>query len=247
MKFTKIVGFGDSWMYGDELLDPELRKTQPAAHSCWSENDHYRNNHCFLGLLGKHYQVPVENFGIPGGSLQSEIWTFLWWLEHESDPSQCLVLAAHTEPDRMSWYNHAHRSYPDDPPWNKFIHSAWTEASDDVVPRDWKELNKRYLTMATGTEQARLNYLQTVLLFDGVAARNNIPMLQFRVSPQRSSIDLDTMIWNDRDLMTDFFRHPENSNGKRGLWCKNGHPNEKGHQLIRDLLIKEIDHATLSK
>ena len=27
MTFKKIVGFGDSWMYGDELLDPERRCT----------------------------------------------------------------------------------------------------------------------------------------------------------------------------------------------------------------------------
>ena len=27
MTFKKIVGFGDSWMHGDELLDPELSKT----------------------------------------------------------------------------------------------------------------------------------------------------------------------------------------------------------------------------
>ena len=26
MTFKKIVGFGDSWMFGDELLDPELQQ-----------------------------------------------------------------------------------------------------------------------------------------------------------------------------------------------------------------------------
>jgi len=34
MKYKKIVGFGDSWMYGDELLDPELIRRSPDAHSC---------------------------------------------------------------------------------------------------------------------------------------------------------------------------------------------------------------------
>jgi len=34
MTFKKIVGFGDSWMYGDELLDPELSGRYPDAHSC---------------------------------------------------------------------------------------------------------------------------------------------------------------------------------------------------------------------
>ena len=50
MKFTKIVGFGDSWMYGDELLDPELSKKHADAHTCWSQNDHYRTSNNFQDL-----------------------------------------------------------------------------------------------------------------------------------------------------------------------------------------------------
>ena len=54
MTFKKIIGFGDSWMYGDELLDPELAKQFDDAHTCWSQNDDYRLSNNFLGLLGKH-------------------------------------------------------------------------------------------------------------------------------------------------------------------------------------------------
>jgi hypothetical protein len=43
MTFKKIVGFGDSWMYGDELLDPVLVQQHADAHSCWHQNDQYRN------------------------------------------------------------------------------------------------------------------------------------------------------------------------------------------------------------
>ena len=57
MKFKKIVGFGDSWMYGDELLDPELLKINPTAHTCFDQNTTYREHNCFLGLLGQHYHL----------------------------------------------------------------------------------------------------------------------------------------------------------------------------------------------
>jgi hypothetical protein len=77
MKIRKIVGFGDSWMFGDELLDPKLAAQDPDAHCCWVQNTHYRESHCFLGLLGQHYDWPTENFGIPGGSLDSTQWTYL--------------------------------------------------------------------------------------------------------------------------------------------------------------------------
>ena len=247
MKFKKIVGFGDSWMYGDELLDPDLLKTSPDAHSCWYQNDDYRTSHCFLGLLGKHYDVPVQNFGIPGGSLQSEIWTLLWWLDNEPHPEDCLVLVGHTDADRMSWYDHDHRSYTNDPPWNRFVHTAWTEATDDVVSPDWKSLNKQFITMVAGDEFNYLNWLQAMTMFDSVSTSYQIPMLQFQIAPMESKKEFPTQIWPDQDLISYFFKHPANANGLRGLWCKNGHPNELGHELIRDRLISEIDHVILSE
>jgi hypothetical protein len=125
MKFKKIVGFGDSWMYGDELLDPALAKSDPEAHTCWVQNVEYRESHCFLGLLGQHYGVPTENFGIPGGSLESTEWTWLWWIDHEPAPQDCLVVIFLTESNRASFYNPNHVHYSNDPPWNKFVHSTW--------------------------------------------------------------------------------------------------------------------------
>ena len=247
MKFRKIVGFGDSWMWGDELLDSDLLNEHSDAHPCWVQNTAYRERHCFLGLLAQHYGVPCENFGIPGGSLQSEIWTLLWWLEHEPNPGECLVLVGHTDADRMSWYNHDHVSYSNDPPWNKFVHTAWTEATDDVVSPEWKALSKHFIGMVSGPEFNYLNWLQTVTMFDGVASRYQIPMLQFQVAPIQNRKSFSTLIWPEQDLVTYFFRRPENMHGRRALWCQNGHPNEKGHELIRDMLISEIDRVILSK
>ena len=86
MKFKKIVGFGDSWVFGDELLDPEYAKTNDRAHAGDTQNKPYRDRCCYLGLLGQHYGVPVENYGIPGGSLDSTAWTFFDWFNQTADP-----------------------------------------------------------------------------------------------------------------------------------------------------------------
>ena len=53
-------------MWGDELFDPNLKDIEN-PHPVMMENTPYRESNCFLGLLGKHYGVPTENFGIPGG------------------------------------------------------------------------------------------------------------------------------------------------------------------------------------
>jgi hypothetical protein len=71
MKFKKIVGFGDSWMYGDELLDPELQRRDPDAHPCCYQNDTYRDSHNFLGLVAQHYGVPMENFELPAAACKA--------------------------------------------------------------------------------------------------------------------------------------------------------------------------------
>jgi hypothetical protein len=243
MKFTKIVGFGDSWMYGDELLDPALKQKHPDAHSCWTQNDRYRNRHNFLGLLGEHYGVPTENFGIPGGSMQSSIWTFQWWLDHETDPAQCLVLVGHTDSDRLSFYNPSHRTFSNDPLWNRFVHSSWAQYGSSAVPEDFRNLAKLHLVLTNCQELARLNYQQTVQFFDGVAARKNLMMMQFHVMPADVEMNLPTEIWPGLST-TEWFRdHPGNQ--RRELIMPGGHPNEIGHQMITEKLISTIDSATM--
>jgi hypothetical protein len=243
MTFKKIVGFGDSWMHGDELLDPELSKTYTNAHSCWTQNEPYRNTHNFLGLLGKHYGVPIENFGIPGGSMQSSIWTFQWWLDHEPEPENCLVIVGHTDSDRLSFYNPAHHRYSNDPPWNKFVHSTWVEFGSSVVPDDFRTMIKQQLVLTNCASLARLNYQQTVQLFDGIAARKNIPVMQFHVMPADVKIDLPTIIWPGFSTTMWFRDHPGNQ--RRELVMPGGHPNEIGHKMIAEKLISTIDSATM--
>lgn len=243
MKFKKIVGFGDSWMYGDELLNSELLKQWPDAHSCWTQNDEYRLSRCFLGLLGEHYNVPTENFGIAGGSMQSSIWTYLWWLEHEPNPEECLVLVGHTDSDRLSFYNPEHKHYSNDPPWNKFVHSTWVEFGSSVVPEPFRDLAKRHLVLTNCRDLCRLNYQQTVMFFDGQAARHNIPVMQFHIMPADVEMDLPTMIWPGFSTTLWFRDHPENQ--RRELIKPGGHPNEQGHRMIADKLILTIDSANI--
>lgn len=240
MKFKKIVGFGDSHMYGDELLDPALLAIDPTAHCCYHQNDAYRLSHCFLGLLGAHYRLPIENFGIPGGSLQSSIWTLMWWLENEISPSDCLVLVGHTGPHRTSFYNPNHVSYGKDPPWNRFMHSKWINTSDTMMSREWKDLFKKWLVLSDSDATADLTYKQTVASFDGISLRHGFALVQFNVEHQLSTSDLPTMIWNDNCIL-------EKLGCKEEILAPNRHPNERGHEIIRDMLIPEIDRVIMSE
>ena len=241
MQFQKIVGFGDSWMYGDELMDPEYARANPAGHYSDEQNFEYRLRHCFLGQLGHHYGVPTENFGIPGGSLTSAQWTFQWWLDHETVPlDQCLVLIALTNADRITHYNPNHVHYSDDPPWNKFVHSTWVNFGSSVVPAAYAEMIKSQIVLTDCRALSQINYHQAVLFFDGVAARNHIPMIQFNIMPAERPVPNTPTLLEPDFAWTLWFRdHPGNQ--RRELICRDGHPNEIGHSLIRDHLISQID------
>jgi len=237
----KIVGFGDSWIYGDELLDPEYLKKNPNAHPTDIDNKDYRESNCFLGLLGNHYDVSVENFGIPGGSLQSSIWTFLWWYENETefDLSECLVLVGHTDSDRASFYNPDHVVRSDDPPWNRFVHSSWIEYGFMGISEEMREMAKMYTVLTDSPKMRCLNYMQSALFFDGVANSHNLQMYQFNIMPAEIKLNLNTIIWDNEDTVTWFRDHPGNQ--KEQIIKSGGHPNEIGHEMIKNRLISTIE------
>ena len=242
-KFKKIVAFGDSWTYGDELLDPILAQQFHDAHFCWEQNTEYRLSHCFLGQLGQHYQVPTENFGIPGGSLTSTMWTYQWWLDHETLPlADCLVLVGLTNADRITHYDPNHTHYSNDPPWNKFVHSSWVNFGSSVVSQEFCDLIKRQIVLTTCKEIDNINYQHAVLFFDGISARNNIPTVQFNIMPAyRPVSNAPTLLQPDFAWTTWFITHPGNQ--KRELIKPGGHPNEIGHKLIKDYLVQLIDSS----
>jgi hypothetical protein len=245
MMFDKIVGFGDSWMYGDELLDPAL-VTHEHAHATLHLNVPYRESHCFLGLIGAHYGISTENFGIPGGSLESMEWTYLWWLDHEPCTDRCLVLVFLTESNRASFYDPNHVHYSNDPPWNQFVHSTWVHFGSSVIGPEFTDMIKRYLVLTECPDLWDLRYRRAVTLFDSHAYKAGIPTLMFNTMPPvRTMPNINTLIWPDFAWTVYFRDHPHNRD--RGLIMPGGHPNEQGHEIIRDLLIPEIDRVILAE
>ena len=239
MKFDKIVAFGDSWVWGDELLNPTLID-HPHAHPVLIENTDYRESHCFAGLLGKHYGVPVENFGWPGGSNQSAIWCYLWWLEREPAPERCLVLVGITDSNRTSFYNPNHVSYANDPPWNRFVHSAWVHAGNSANTAEWQDMVKRFTVLTDCRELHNLWHKQTLLFFDG---QNKGNLLQFCTIPPCMSYPVNSLLWPNTSLGLLLNQQPN----KNELFAPMRHPNEKGHEVVRDLLINEIERAIIAQ
>ena len=226
-------------MWGDELFDPNLKDIEN-PHPVMMENTLYRESHCFLGLLGKHYNVPTQNFGVAGGSLQSSLWTYLWWLEHEQlDPRECLILVGHTEGNRDTFYNPRHVSYANDPPWNKFVHSAWIHSGATCFDSDWVTMVKANMVLTNCNELSNLAYRQSVLFFEGQNYKFQNNVIQFTTMGPSIHIDAKGLLWPDSGLVSFVKDNPE-------LLAPNKHPNEAGHAVIRDHLIPEIERVILA-
>ena len=238
MNIKKLAVFGDSWVYGDELVDP--------AHPEWECCDHYNNdyrlNHSFGGLLAKELGVPYENYGHPGGSLQSTIWTFLWFLEN-TDWSDTVCVVGLTGPDRQTWFNPEHEHMGDDPEWNKFIHSTWVNFGSSVIPKVWQDFGKQYLTLSHDNQLSLYNYQQAVYFFDGIAKTKNIPLIQFNLYDPGTVISgCDTLLWPEQNMKDGLLNRPD----AKQIHAPQRHPNEIGHQIISKKLLSEVNHVILT-
>jgi hypothetical protein len=248
MHYKKIVGFGDSWMWGDELLDPDLHKyNYPGVlETTLHHNTSYREKNCFLGVIGQHYDIPTENFGIPGGSLQSSIWTYLWWLDHESLPiDDCLILVALTSPDRWSFYDPDHVSYEFDPPWNRFVHSAWMHSDNTCYSDPWTSTIKNLFVLSDCQQLRQLNFDQAVHFFQGQSAINNKNVVQFKCADSNTLPikSVPSLIFPDSSLKQ-LIRQDPNC---QQLLAPKKHPNEQGHKLIAQHLINYIDSCIINE
>ena len=227
MKITKLVVFGDSWSFGDELLDPSLIGT-PQAHSAMKENQAYRYQHAWPWLVAQHFDLEVVNLASNGQSLQSMMWTALWWVDHHP-LQQTLFLLGLTHAVRTSWFvanPEANRS-----PWDRFEHSC------TVDQEPWITANRIYISQGMCPGLMMVNRQVAVNFFQGLSQRYNVPVMMF-------------------DCFTD---HPSYYGACHilpgtsaqdwigGNTAIHGHPNEKGHRIIRDVLIKEIEPVILSK
>jgi len=237
MKFKQIVGFGDSWMWGDELLSPDL-VGQPNAHPVSIENTEYRESHCFLGLLGKHYCVPTVNFGWPGGSLQSAIWCYFWWLDHGHAQDETLVLVGHTNAIRQSFYNPNHVSYVNDPPWNKFVHSSWVHSNNKRIGYEWTDMIKLHTMLTDCPELEILNFRQSVEFFQGQSLARKNPIIQFSVAQPPVSLTASNLVTESSSLANIL---------DQTTTAPGGHPNEIGHEVVRDYLISHINRVIINE
>ena len=149
MPIKRVIAFGCSWTYGDELIDPQFRhldETEFRDH--YDENKPWRLANCYAGLVADHYGLELENCAFPGSSLESMRWTMNWMMTNRNDLEDTLWLVGLTNATRISWFNPLHQVSQKDPPWNRHLHSTWLTQPNPDIDDNWFQLQKLWLGMS---------------------------------------------------------------------------------------------------
>jgi hypothetical protein len=214
---SHLVGFGCSWIHGDEI-------DHPTASPGTKEHRVYRESNCFLGQLGAQLGMTVENYGISGSSLQSTLWEFARWAQSCEDTSRYLVVIGLTDDARTSWWNGPNRNnvkYGGD-----YMHNHW-----DHPKHMWHDFIRWHAVMSDDPDLRAMNYWTTVNFFDNYCAQHSIPLLQINTFRPTSPVYLPSIYnpeWNMRGAMQSDQLAP----GK--------HPNESGANWLATHFTSDI-------
>lgn len=244
MKIRKLVTFGCSWTYGDELIAPEFRDlSEDEFRDHYDQNRPYRLANCFAGRIAQEFGLALDNMAFPGSSLESMRWNFMWYLRNGQSTDDVLFIVAHTDSTRQSWFNPQHQISMKDPQWNRHMHGTWLTQPNPDIDDNWFALQRLWLGMSYHKEWAEYNFQTSINLFDQAQSRYEIPVIQFSCLPNPYSSRVPSLLYPGLSFKEILF------NKKKELdfetFAQGGHPNELGHKIIADHLIEHIKHSKM--
>jgi lysophospholipase L1-like esterase len=215
MKFEKLVTFGCSWTYGDELDD--------------------RHNDVWGALIAKELGIEFDNQGYPGASLTSMRHGFVSYIKDKKYNPRTLMMFGLTSPSRQSWYNNRRPKDDYHPYW--MSHNDSTKMIDDEYNYSelWQATLKTFVTQTECRQFVIRNFNQSVMLFDGVSKTHGIPTIQFNMFDEvLDGVKPPTLFMPEYNLGEYL------DDTKEDVWKPGGHPNERGHELIAQKLLEHI-------
>jgi hypothetical protein len=229
----KLVTFGCSFTYGDELID-RMRRI---------DVNEYRNTHVWGRKIADHYGWEFDNQAFSGSSLMA-IRDAVTWYVANNDTANTMFMVGLTASNRMSWINRFHHISRLDPGWNYHIHSSWVNGTH-LEDTDWVDVYKSWVVDQNCKTLENLEYNETLLLIDGIASRYKIPTLQFNMlSHPKDLVPVKTHIMPDKIIAK--IVKEEGKEREIVVTKDMGHPNEIGHEIISKYLIPYVDSVILS-
>ena len=205
----KLVGFGCSFTYGSELIDPEL---DPEDHHA---NTRYRNNNVWLGRLASDLGYQFDNLAEPANSnfaIAQQVSNY--FLKKYNPNEKILVCVGWTSRARMSWYTNnkwTHNGFADN-------NNGWAKSAREWVTKSDNESYNMY------TENAKF-------IVNSICKSMHIPILQFNALGHQIVTNYPNY-FIDGTSMDSMLRRAMDEDSRLNLVAEGGHPNEQGHEYF---------------
>ena len=216
----KLVGFGCSFTYGSELIDPELidhydSTTQTLVWDRHHLNTRYRNNNVWLGKLATSLSYKFDNLAQPANSnfaIAQQVSNYFLNVYEPQD--KVIICIGWTEKTRMSWYTKntwTHNGFAGDK-------NAWPQSLREWVIKSDKESYNMY------TENAKL-------IVNSICKSKNIPIIQFNALGNHNTTQYPNYFM-DGFSMDSMLKRAMQDDDRLNLVAEGGHPNESGHEYF---------------
>lgn len=199
MSNKTIIVDGDSWVFGSEILNPEIKKTlkkneHPGVCDWKVENDNYRINKIFSTHLGKLFNSNIINLSWPAddnGTILNRIITYVTtnYISKKISTDNLFLIVGWSSPERTFFW------YKEDELSHKF--RLWPQDSN-VSNKGESELWKIYVEYFWNKEEYLPRYVMNVLQFQNFCEVNNIKWLCFNSFYQTPNQDLNA--WVDLEI-----------------------------------------------
>ena len=200
----KLVGFGCSFTYGSELVDPVIGKEHHHA------NTRYRNENVWLGQLAKRLDSEYDNLAEPANSNMAIAQQVANYFLHTRNPDEHIVICvAWTERTRFSWYD-----------------EQWTH--NGFVDEEWSSSCKEWVIKSTSTSHDMWTN-NAKLMVNSICKAHGVPILQFNALGGHSVSKYDNY-FIDGSTMDSTLKRAEQEDNRLNLFASGGHPNEQGHE-----------------
>ena len=198
----KLVGFGCSFTYGSELVDPQIGEDHHA-------NTRYRNEHVWLGQLAKRFDCEYDNLAEPANSNMAIAQQVANYFLNIRNPNESIVICvAWSERTRFSWYDES---------WthNGFVEDEWNASCREWVIKSTNNSHDMW------TNNAKL-------MVNSVCKAHDVPILQFNALGRHDVKEYDNYFVNGSS-MDSVLKRAEYEDDRLNLFASGGHPNEQGH------------------
>lgn len=212
-----IIGFGDSWIYGDGI-----------------NPDNQRLEYCILGQIGKKLNLPVDNRGRSGAGITSVQWDFSQWALSTGNLQEHLVIIGIPSETRESWWDNDPSSQ------YQYHESVWRTEST----HKWHDFCKHFLLHSDCDKLQQLRYWQGVNYFDSYCFKHNIPLMQINVFEPTVPCQVDSL-FHSKQSMIDLIRREQASINKQ-LTSECHHANKDGAEWLANIFVNEIKKRNLA-